>query len=121
MWTALCLDGLTSKMRQGWRICSTYFCNQLKLKAPEEQNICRLDTILRIKSSFRSAMQRRSINISALAGLRKTSLMTISEIRIPTIVAVSGLSSNTGKTTLARELLTRLPGWEAIKLTRGHY
>jgi molybdopterin-guanine dinucleotide biosynthesis protein len=45
----------------------------------------------------------------------------MSEIRIPTIVAVSGLSSNTGKTTLACELLARLPGWEAIKLTRGHY
>jgi molybdopterin-guanine dinucleotide biosynthesis protein len=40
---------------------------------------------------------------------------------LPTIVAVSGLSSNTGKTTLACELLRRLPGWEAIKLTRGHY
>jgi molybdopterin-guanine dinucleotide biosynthesis protein len=39
----------------------------------------------------------------------------------PIIVAVSGLSSNTGKTTLACELLARLPGWEAIKLTRGHY
>jgi molybdopterin-guanine dinucleotide biosynthesis protein len=39
----------------------------------------------------------------------------------PTIVAVSGLSSNTGKTTLACELIERLPGWEAIKLTRGHY
>jgi len=39
----------------------------------------------------------------------------------PRVVAVSGLSSNTGKTTLACELLTRLPGWEAIKLTRGHY
>ena len=37
------------------------------------------------------------------------------------IVAVSGLSSNTGKTTLACELIERLPGWEAIKLTRGHY
>src|SRR6266852_9384983 len=37
------------------------------------------------------------------------------------IVAVSGLSSNTGKTTLVCELLKRLPGWEAIKLTRGHY
>jgi molybdopterin-guanine dinucleotide biosynthesis protein len=36
-------------------------------------------------------------------------------------VAVSGLSSNTGKTTLVCELLARLPGWEAIKLTRGHY
>ena len=39
----------------------------------------------------------------------------------PAIVAVSGLSSNTGKTTLACELIERLPGWEAIKLTRGHY
>ena len=39
----------------------------------------------------------------------------------PTIVAVSGLSSNTGKTTLACELIERLPGWEAIKITRGHY
>ena len=39
----------------------------------------------------------------------------------PIIVAISGLSSNTGKTSLACELLNRLPGWEAIKLTRGHY
>lgn len=39
----------------------------------------------------------------------------------PTIIAVSGFSSNVGKTTLVCELLQRLPGWEAIKLTRGHY
>jgi molybdopterin-guanine dinucleotide biosynthesis protein len=39
----------------------------------------------------------------------------------PIIVAVSGFSSNVGKTTLMCELLNRLPGWEAIKLTRGHY
>ena len=39
----------------------------------------------------------------------------------PTIVAVSGFSSNVGKTTLVCELLSRLPGWEAIKLSRGHY
>jgi molybdopterin-guanine dinucleotide biosynthesis protein len=39
----------------------------------------------------------------------------------PIIVAVSGLSSNTGKTTLMCDLLEHLPGWEAIKLTRGHY
>lgn len=39
----------------------------------------------------------------------------------PTIIAVSGFSSNVGKTTLACELLRQLPGWEAIKLTRGHY
>ena len=39
----------------------------------------------------------------------------------PSIVAVSGLSSNTGKTTLACDLIKHLPGWEAIKITRGHY
>jgi molybdopterin-guanine dinucleotide biosynthesis protein len=37
------------------------------------------------------------------------------------VVAVSGFSSNVGKTTLVCELLRQLPGWEAIKLTRGHY
>jgi len=42
-------------------------------------------------------------------------------VQRPTIVAVSGFSSNVGKTTLVCELLRRLPGWEAIKLTRGHY
>ena len=41
--------------------------------------------------------------------------------RSPVIVAVSGFSSNVGKTTLVCELLRELPGWEAIKLTRGHY
>src|SRR2546421_12492627 len=39
----------------------------------------------------------------------------------PQIVAVSGFSSNVGKSTLLCELLRELPGWEAIKLTRGHY
>jgi len=39
----------------------------------------------------------------------------------PTIVAISGFSSNVGKTTLMCEVLEQLPGWEAIKLTRGHY
>lgn len=37
------------------------------------------------------------------------------------IVAVSGISSDAGKTTLACRLLARLPGWEAIKVTKGHY
>jgi molybdopterin-guanine dinucleotide biosynthesis protein len=41
--------------------------------------------------------------------------------RRPIIVAVSGFSSNVGKTTLVCELLRQLPGWEAIKLTRGHF
>jgi molybdopterin-guanine dinucleotide biosynthesis protein len=42
-------------------------------------------------------------------------------VKRPIIVAISGFSSNVGKTTLVCELLRRLPGWEAIKLTRGHY
>jgi molybdopterin-guanine dinucleotide biosynthesis protein len=44
-----------------------------------------------------------------------------SERMNPKIIAVSGFSSNVGKTTLVCELLRQLPGWEAIKLTRGHY
>ncbi len=39
----------------------------------------------------------------------------------PTIVAISGFSSDSGKTTLLCELLRAFPGWEAIKITRGHY
>jgi molybdopterin-guanine dinucleotide biosynthesis protein len=42
-------------------------------------------------------------------------------LKRPIVVAVSGFSSNVGKTTLMCELLRQLPGWEAIKLTRGHY
>ncbi|MDQ3818555.1 MAG: hypothetical protein M3362_12880, partial [Acidobacteriota bacterium] len=38
-----------------------------------------------------------------------------------TTVAVGGFSSNVGKTTLVCELLRELSGWEAIKVTRGHY
>jgi molybdopterin-guanine dinucleotide biosynthesis protein len=39
----------------------------------------------------------------------------------PTTVAISGFSSDTGKTSLLCELLRAFPGWEAIKITRGHY
>jgi molybdopterin-guanine dinucleotide biosynthesis protein len=39
----------------------------------------------------------------------------------PTIVAIGGFTSNSGKTTLVCELLSRLEGWEAIKVSRGHY
>ncbi len=39
----------------------------------------------------------------------------------PAIVAVSGFSSEVGKTTLMCDLLRSLSGWEAIKVTRGHY
>ena len=38
-----------------------------------------------------------------------------------TTVAISGFSSDAGKTTLLCELLSAFPGWEAIKITRGHY
>jgi molybdopterin-guanine dinucleotide biosynthesis protein len=43
------------------------------------------------------------------------------DVKRPILIAVSGFSSNVGKTTLMCELLRHLPGWEAIKLTRGHY
>ncbi len=39
----------------------------------------------------------------------------------PAIVSVSGFTSEVGKTTLMCELLRAFPGWEAIKMTRGHY
>ena len=39
----------------------------------------------------------------------------------PTIVTIAGFSSNVGKTTVVCELLKRFPGWEAVKISRGHY
>jgi len=36
-------------------------------------------------------------------------------------VAIGGFTSEVGKTTLMCHLLSVLPGWEAIKTTRGHY
>jgi molybdopterin-guanine dinucleotide biosynthesis protein len=38
-----------------------------------------------------------------------------------TRVGISGFSSNTGKTTLLCDLLRLNRGWEAIKISRGHY
>ena len=38
-----------------------------------------------------------------------------------TRIAISGFSSGVGKTTLMCDLLARFPGWEAIKISRGHY
>ncbi|HUP19813.1 MAG TPA: hypothetical protein VM778_07640 [Gemmatimonadota bacterium] len=37
------------------------------------------------------------------------------------VVTVSGTTSEIGKTTLVCALLERLPGWAAVKVTRGHY
>lgn len=39
----------------------------------------------------------------------------------PAIVAIGGFSSEVGKTTLMCDLVRAFPGWEAIKVTRGHY
>ena len=36
-------------------------------------------------------------------------------------MAIGGFTSEVGKTTLMCHLLSVLPGWEAIKTTRGHY
>ena len=49
------------------------------------------------------------------------SMSALSEKIMPVMVAVGGFSSEVGKTTLLCELLRAFPGWEAIKLTRGHY
>jgi hypothetical protein len=38
-----------------------------------------------------------------------------------TKVAIAGVSSEVGKTTLMCDLLRKFPEWEAIKMTRGHY
>jgi molybdopterin-guanine dinucleotide biosynthesis protein len=38
-----------------------------------------------------------------------------------TTFAIGGFASGVGKTTLMCELLRAFPGWEAIKMTRGHY
>ena len=37
------------------------------------------------------------------------------------LVSISGFSSEVGKTTLLCRLLEKRQGWEAIKMTRGHY
>ncbi|HEV7796611.1 MAG TPA: hypothetical protein VGO73_00535 [Pyrinomonadaceae bacterium] len=39
----------------------------------------------------------------------------------PAVVAISGFSSEVGKTTLMCDLVRAFPEWEAIKVTRGHY
>ncbi len=39
----------------------------------------------------------------------------------PLTIVVGGFSSEVGKTTLMCELLPAFAGWEAIKLSRGHY
>lgn len=43
------------------------------------------------------------------------------QMQRPTTVAIGGFASEVGKTTLMCDLLSALPGWEAIKTTRGHY
>ncbi len=50
-----------------------------------------------------------------------SNLNSVTTRQRPTIVAVGGLTSEVGKTTLICDLLRAFPGWEAIKTTRGHY
>jgi hypothetical protein len=45
----------------------------------------------------------------------------LTSMKRPAVIAVSGFSSEVGKTTLMCDLLRAFPGWEAIKVTRGHY
>jgi hypothetical protein len=49
------------------------------------------------------------------------SVNPIAVSRRPVIVGVGGFTSEVGKTTLLCDLLRAFPGWEAIKMTRGHY
>jgi hypothetical protein len=46
---------------------------------------------------------------------------TLSEALRPTTVAVGGFTSDSGKTAVVCELLRAFAGWEAIKMSRGHY
>ena len=48
-------------------------------------------------------------------------MRTLSAASRPTTVAVGGFTSNSGKTTVVCELLRAFRGWEAIKMSRGHY
>ena len=48
-------------------------------------------------------------------------MRTLSATNRPTTVAVGGFTSNSGKTTVVCELLRAFAGWEAIKMSRGHY
>ncbi|HLL77103.1 MAG TPA: hypothetical protein VK421_17755 [Pyrinomonadaceae bacterium] len=48
-------------------------------------------------------------------------MRTLSASIRPTTVAVGGFTSNSGKTTVVCELLRAFAGWEAIKMSRGHY
>ena len=48
-------------------------------------------------------------------------MRTLSTLDRPTTVAVGGFTSDSGKTTVVCELLGAFKGWEAIKMSRGHY
>ena len=46
---------------------------------------------------------------------------SVKAMKRPRVVAISGFSSEVGKTTLMCDLLRAFPQWEAIKVTRGHF
>src|SRR6266436_5064160 len=57
---------------------------------------------------------------SALIGFNPRLILFMTRQR-PIVVGIGGFTSEVGKTTLMCDLLRLLPGWEAIKTTRGHY
>ena len=73
------------------------------------------------RSSRRSLRSERDCSRDAEGLCASVAGLSFMRVKRFQIVAVSGFSSNVGKTTLVCELLRQLPGWEAIKLTRGHY
>src|SRR6185436_4558028 len=54
---------------------------------------------------------------SRTAGIESSGLV----MSQPIVIGIGGFTSEVGKTTLLCELLKAFPGWEAIKVTRGHY
>jgi hypothetical protein len=66
------------------------------------------------------ATQTNATPASATQTIARTANVRPTNVR-PTVVAVGGFASNSGKTSVVCELLGALPGWEAIKVSRGHY
>jgi molybdopterin-guanine dinucleotide biosynthesis protein len=72
------------------------------------------------KGAKGSAKAQRS-NLTPPVGLSFSALEKNLIMKSPLVIAVGGFASEVGKTTLMCQLLRALPGWEAIKTTRGHY
>jgi molybdopterin-guanine dinucleotide biosynthesis protein len=62
-----------------------------------------------------------SVSLESLSFLHIAMQNNSGESMSFTTVAIAGVSSEVGKTTLLCKLLREFSGWEAIKMTRGHY